>query len=179
MLPRSLLPSIPPNHIYARAPRSEGPRLSNISVISKETSRFFLDIVSEVEDSHMWEPRRKFWLGLHEQGRIDAAWVAFDFAGARLAHKRVSGRSDGATLRYGRQTAGSSRSTTSLLILKSGPKLIVGGSHSYKIHIFDEDAPGALKLYQPQYDCERIRTRIGARSRMHVGYWQGWVLENI
>ncbi|MCW5714486.1 MAG: hypothetical protein KIT43_08260 [Bauldia sp.] len=147
--------------------------------LTGENIRFFLDVVSEVEDSHMWEPRRKFWLGLHERGRVDAAWVAFDPAGARLAHKRGTGRSGGATLRYGRQTAGGSRSTTSLLILKSGSKIIVEGSHSYKIHIFNEDARGTPKLYQPDYDCESIRLIRGAQSHAHLGHWERWVLENI
>lgn len=39
--------------------------------------QFFLDVVSQVETSHMWQPRREFWWDLYEQGRIEAAWVAF------------------------------------------------------------------------------------------------------
>jgi hypothetical protein len=45
--------------------------------LTGENIRFFLDVVSAVEESHMWAPRREFWLSLHEQRRIDTAWVAF------------------------------------------------------------------------------------------------------
>lgn len=146
--------------------------------LTGENIRFFLDVVSEVEDSHMWAPRRRFWLGLHEQGRIDAAWVAFDDAGAQLAHRRVSRRSDGATKSYGRQTA-AGRATTSLLVMKIGRKIVVEGSHSYKIHIFDESSANAPRLYLDGYDCERIRHLPGALTKAHQRHWEGWVLENI
>ena len=54
--------------------------------------RFFLEVVSAVEDSHMWAPREKFWLTLYNQKRIDAAWVAFSDAGAALARRKVGNR---------------------------------------------------------------------------------------
>lgn len=51
--------------------------------LTGENIRFFLDVVSAVETSHMWEPRRKFWLSLYNQERIDAAWVAFSAGGVK------------------------------------------------------------------------------------------------
>lgn len=144
--------------------------------LTGENIRFFLDIVSAVEDSHMWEPRRKFWLGLHNQGRIDAAWVAFSTLAAKEAKKRGGGKG---TLKYGIQIAGGDRLNTSLLILKIGRKIVVEGSHSYKVHIFDESLKQKPALYQPQYDCEKIRLFPEARSKSHIGNWQGWVLEQI
>ncbi|TXL70257.1 hypothetical protein FHP25_35395 [Vineibacter terrae] len=144
--------------------------------LTGENIRFFLDVVSAVERSHMWEPRRKFWLGLHSRGRVDAAWVAFGDTAEQEAKQRGGGRG---TLSFGRQTAGGSRSDTSLLVLKIGRKIVVEGSHSYKVHIFDETDRSAPTLYQWRYDCEQIRLLPGSKARAHVGNWQSWVMEQI
>lgn len=147
--------------------------------LTGENILFFLDIVSKVESSHMWEPRRKFWLDLHEQKRIDAAWVAFSSSGAALAQRE--GYRDGrtGTLKFGRQTAGGTRSGTSLLILRIGDKIIVEGSHNYRVHIFSSNHRAAPKLYQDAYDCEAIRLLPGSEARAHQSGWQGWVEERI
>ncbi len=147
--------------------------------LTGENIRFFMDIVSAVEDSHMWAPRRKFWLGLHEMGRIDAAWVAFSRSGAELARRRLAGSSETNKLRYGIQTAGGARAGTSLLILKAGAKIIVEGSHSYKVHIFRQTNPRAPVLYKSSYDCEEIRLTPGAEAKSHTAHWESWVLERI
>ncbi|CDZ72586.1 Hypothetical protein NGAL_HAMBI2610_42110 [Neorhizobium galegae bv. orientalis] len=147
--------------------------------LTRENIRFFLDIVSAVEESHMWEPRRKFWLGLHQQGRIDAAWVAFSDRAAREARSKSKQSGSRGTLRFGRQIAGGGRSNTSLLILKVGRKIVVEGSHSYKVHVFDATNLRAPALYGDNYDCDDIRDIPGARAKSHQGYWEGWVLENI
>ncbi|MBB5753359.1 EH signature domain-containing protein [Prosthecomicrobium pneumaticum] len=144
--------------------------------LTGENIRFFMDILSDVEASHMWEPRRRFWLQLHEERRIDSAWVALSEEGARLARKRANGRPG---LAFGRQTAGGNRSKTSLLVLKIEGKIVVEGSHDYRVHVFREGAPGAPRLYQPRYDCEAIRHIPGADARKHTGDWQGWVRERI
>ncbi len=141
--------------------------------------RFFMDVVSAVEDSHMWEPRRRFWLKLHAQRRIDAAWVAFSPSGAEYARRLLKTGEARGVVSYGQQTAGYSRANTSLLILKCGNKIVVEGSHSYKVHIFREGHPGAPALYRRAYDCEQIRLVPGAESRSHLGDWQGWVEERI
>jgi hypothetical protein len=137
--------------------------------------RFFLEIVSAVEDSHMWAPREKFWLSLYNQKRVDAAWVAFSDAGAALARRKSGDRH----IPFGRQIAGGSRSATCLLILKIGRKVVVEGSSNYKIHVFDESNSRAPKLYQPSYDCDAIRRIPDAQTKMHLGHWEGWVLERI
>lgn len=144
--------------------------------LTGENIRFFLDVVSAVEDSHMWEPRRKFWLGLHTRGRINAAWVAFSPKAESEARRRAGAKG---TLRFGRQTAVFGRENTSLLILKIGRKIVVEGSHSYKVHIFDESNSKAPRLYQGDYNCNAIRDIPGALAKSHQGYWEGWVLEQI
>jgi len=148
--------------------------------LTRENIRFFLDIVSAVEESHMWEPRRKFWLGLHQQGRIDAAWVAFSDRARLEAFRRSKASSNRGTLGFGRQTAsGSGRANTSLLVLKIGRKIVVEGSHNYKVHVFDISHPRSPTLYNAEYDCEQIRLLPHAKAQVHHNRWEGWVLENI
>ncbi|MBU3888561.1 EH signature domain-containing protein [Methylosinus sp. KRF6] len=146
--------------------------------LTGENIRFFLDVVSEVEASHMWAPRRNFWLSLHEAKRIDAAWVAFSGKGAALATSRLRAGGARTTLAFGRQIAGGNRADTSLLILKIGKRIIVEGSHNYKVHIFNDGNALAPKLYQQRYDCDDIRQRSNA-EKPHLGDWQGWVLNEL
>lgn len=84
-------------------------------------------------------------------------------------------------LAFGRQTARGTRINTCLLVLKIGSKVVVEGSHDYKVHVFKEGASRTPKLYQQRYDCEEIRLIPGAASQRHFpeGYWQGWVRERI
>lgn len=156
--------------------------------LTGENIRFFLDVVSAVEDNHMWAPRKKFWLGLHRQGRIDAAWVAFSPRGAEEARRKTAGSRGNARPGYGHQIAGGTRSNTSLLILQIGRKIVIEGSHNYKVHIFDRSHPKCPKLYQFSYDCEDIRLipewrtmppRPKTHVKPHLSGWEGWVLEHI
>ena len=138
--------------------------------------QFFLDVVSEVEESHMWQPRREFWWALYEEGWINAAWVAFS-PGATRAARRLARKGKGPThLAYGEQTAGGSRRSTSLLILKIGDYIVVEGSHSYKVHVFEDTDPNAPRLFEQQYDCERIRLSPGHRAQAHHAGWRNRVL---
>jgi len=100
--------------------------------LTKENMLFFLQVVSQVEGSHMWEPRRKFWLGLYEAGIIDSAWVGFSEPAKKVAMqlKDVQERRD-----FGLQTAGGSRWDTSILVMQIGEAVVVEGSHSYKVQI--------------------------------------------
>jgi hypothetical protein len=147
--------------------------------LTGENIRFFLDVVSAVEESHMWAPRREFWLGLHDKRMIDEAWVAFSPLGARKA-RELRARSDSRVgLAYGLQEAGGNRSNTSLLILRIGNCIVVEGSHSYKVHIFRGSNERAPKLFQARYDCERIRGIPGSETVPHLGNWQWRVRELI
>ncbi len=154
--------------------------------LTGENIRFFLDTVTAVEESHMWEPRRKFWLKLYEQGRINAAWVAFSEEAERYARRSLAGAGAGRALSYGNQVAGGNRRNTSLLVLEVGNKVVVEGSHNYMVHIFKKDTSKSPQLYQRSYDCEFIRRipdipRGFHESRIHDahGSWRGWVLERV
>ena len=77
---------------------------------------------------------------------------------------------------FGEQVAGGGRSNTSLLIARIGNKIVVDGSHSYKVHVFPADHPRAPRVFETAYDCEEIRrTAPPAFARSHIGDWQSWV----
>jgi hypothetical protein len=154
--------------------------------LTGENIRFFLDTVTAVEDSHMWEPRRKFWLKLYEQGRIVGAWVAFSDEAERYARRSLARAGAGRTLSYGHQVAGGGRRNTSLLILDMGSKIVVEGSHNYMVHVFRKNSPMTPQLYQRTYDCEAIRLirdhpRGFHEARVHdaPGNWRNWVQEKV
>lgn len=148
--------------------------------LTKADMRFFIEVVDETQNNHMWPPRRDFWMKLYDQGRIDSAWVAFCETAADYAELNLMGeRKVHAKSRFGRQTARGSRIDTSLLIMKIGSKIVVDGCHSYKTHIFNANNPDTPKLFQQEYNCEHIRTK-SSRSQKHwpIEHWQNWVEEN-
>ena len=130
--------------------------------------RLFLDVISKVEDSHMWAPRRDFWLGLYEQGRISEAWVAFSDEGAREA-QRLSSAEGNKVMEFGRQRQ---RQNTSLLLMRIGKAIVIEGSHNYRVHIFRSSDPQAPAFYRKSYDCEDIRRLPGSETQVHLGNWQ-------
>lgn len=140
---------------------------------------FFLDVVSKVETSHMWQPRREFWWGLYKKGRIDAAWVAFSPNAAWTANQSEMDERKPKRLAYGKQTAKGSRRYTSLLILKIGRYIAVEGSHNYKVQVFRDSDPQAPRLFEEHYDCERIRLTPKHGEQAHHSGWQRRVLNLI
>lgn len=153
---------------------------SLVAIVSRwltgQNIQFFMDVVSEADPDPMFPPRRKFWMQLHKEGRIDDAYVALSTHGAEIARRRAAGRPG---LEFGRQTAGANRASTCLLILRLGDKIVVEGSHSYRVHVFDAHAASTPKLHLKAYDCERIRHIKGAKAKAHQGDWQGWVREQV
>ncbi|MCP2231817.1 MULTISPECIES: EH signature domain-containing protein [Erwinia] len=151
-----------------------------INWLTRENILFFLDVVSKVEDSHMWEPRRKFWLGLYNEGKITAAWVAFSDMASRKAKEIKSSMRDSSTLNFGNQTAGGYRDNTSLLILQIGKCIVIEGSHSYKVHVFRSDDKKAPVLFQEKYNANLIRNIPDITRIAHLGYsWTDKVREQI
>ena len=140
---------------------------------------FFLDVVSQAEESHMWEPRRRFWWGLYEEGRIAAAWVAFCPLADTIAAGLRSEDGGPSVFHYGKQTASGTRSTTSLLIMQIGDCVVVEGSHSYKVQVFRRGDRRVPSLFKERYDCEEIRLTPGHEQQAHLGRWEERVLELI
>lgn len=144
--------------------------------ITGENLRLLFDAITDTNSSHMWEDRRKFYLDLHRQKRIDSVWVAFAPAGKARAKEILKRFGENEILEFGEQIDRGSRKNTSILIAKIGSKILVDGSHSYRVRIFKENDPSAPKLYQPQYNCNSIPH---IESRPHLGNWQDWILQRI
>lgn len=142
--------------------------------------QFFIGVVNATQDSHMWPPRRNFWMKLYNQGRIDAAWVAFSPSAADYARRNLmGGRGQSSERRFGRQIAGGARSNTSLLIMKIGRKIVVDGCHSYRTHIFDEGHRSAPPLFAASCDCDGImRSAYRSKSHASIHSWMEWVEMN-
>lgn len=134
--------------------------------------RVFLDVVSEVESSHMWEPRRRFWLDLYDHRWIKDAWAAFCPAGERVARRREVRGVTPAGQWFGSQMAGGSRSDTSLLILELDRCVVVEGSHNYKVHVFRKGQQSTPRLHQSRYDCEAIRYLPHVAAIPHLSGWE-------
>jgi hypothetical protein len=151
--------------------------------LTKQDMKFFCDMVTATQDSHMWPPRRDFWLGLYEEGMIDEAWVAFGKKAQQYARRQL-GQASSADVgrRFGRQVSGEDKS---LLIMRIGNKIVVDGCHSYKTHIFRRDDPKAPKLYSLSYDTNKIRTdsRLSQThywsERNKLRTWEEWVMRHV
>lgn len=158
--------------------------------LTREDMRFFTGVVDAAQKNAMWPPRRNFWLQLFDEGKIDAAWVAFSsqaFTYARQNLMREDARN--ADSRFGYQAA-RPPSNTSLLILRIGDKIMVDGCHSYRTHVFHKDDPMAPKMFQEGYDCDEIMrasdNRRDSASRAHgsptngsIETWKRWVRDMI
>ncbi|MBV7411123.1 EH signature domain-containing protein [Maritimibacter sp. DP1N21-5] len=147
--------------------------------LTKEDMQFFCDTITATQDSHMWPPRRDFWLRLFEEGRIRSAWVAFG-TDARSYSREVLLRKglDTSGKRFGRQM--DRGGSTSLLIMQIGNKIVVDGCHSYKTHIFKKDDPMAPPPYGTMYYCDAIRLKSKlSRSHHPISSWSEWVERHV
>lgn len=147
--------------------------------LTHQDMKFFCDMVTATQDSHMWAPRRDFWLELYDEKLIDEAWVAFGGEARRYAERNLlSGGKTNMNRRFARQL--DRGGSTSLLIMRIGNKIVVDGCHSYKTHIFRVDDNNAPNLYQRQYYCDDIM-RASRNSKPHnsIRNWSQWVLQHV
>ncbi|WP_349773956.1 EH signature domain-containing protein [Mameliella alba] len=147
--------------------------------LTHQDMKFFCDMVTATQNSHMWPPRRDFWLKLYHDRMIDEAWVAFGSEARRYAQQNLlrGGKTD-MNRRFGRQL--DRGGSTSLLIMRIGNKIVVDGCHSYKTHIFRADDRRAPKLYEREYYCDDIM-RASPNSKPHnsIPSWSQWVLQHV
>lgn len=138
--------------------------------------RFLFRVLTEVERNHMWADREDFWWTLHEQGRIDEVWIAFNEAGHRTAIAKLPPDARQGARRFGRQVGDKDKS---LLFMRIGDKIVIEGTYNFMVHAFDARSPGAPKLYQPRYDVSDIRDKRPVLwKQVHLGGWQGKVMRN-
>ncbi|QUS35559.1 EH signature domain-containing protein [Falsirhodobacter algicola] len=147
--------------------------------LTHQDMKFFCNMVTATQDSHMWPPRRNFWLKLYDDKMIDEAWVAFGAEARRYAQQNlVRGGKTNMNRRFGQQL--DRGGSTSLLIMRIGNKIVVDGCHSYKTHIFRQDDINAPKLYERQYYCDDImRSCQNSKPHNSIRNWSQWVLQNV
>lgn len=162
---------------------SERARKPIVKWLVGATLNLFLDVVTEAERdvaNNHWPARNAFWRSLYAAGRIDDARVAFSGPAAAIMRRLVERDRTHARIHWVEQTAGGSRAKTSLLVIRIGSKIVVEGSHMYKVHIFSDRDPKAPRLDADSYNCEAIRANLSEdRKRTHNGDWQSWVLARI
>jgi len=147
------------------------------------TLELFLDVVTEAEKSvnnDMWRRRNDFWRRLHREKKILDASVALSQRGREIADALARKNPD-RTLPICEQAAGGTRRETSLLIMNINGKIVVEGSHNYKLHVFPRDFLNSPQLHQKSYDCEQIRRLLRHRpdlTKTHNGAWE-WDAERM
>lgn len=152
------------------------------SWLTREDLRFFTSVVDATQKDPQWQPRKKFWLKLFDEGLIEQAWVAFCPSAERYARTHLirSGFTDNVR-RFGRQSKGGARSDTSILIMKIAGKIVVDGCHNYRTHIFNIDDPVAPKLFRSAYDCDAdvMDLTPWAKAHSQIPSWSQWVRDSI
>lgn len=144
----------------------------------------FLEVVSRAEamnaKGEQWDSRRRFWTAVYESGRIDEAWVSFGKDAVRIAGQLNRATGDIAYTEFGRTDK--PRKDTCLLIMRIGSKIIVEGSHDFRVHVFDAAGPNTPALYADLYDVDQFILPQGhhnARRHDAPGQWMNWVRKRI
>lgn len=151
------------------------------SWLTKEDLRFFISVVDATQDHPQWPPRKALWLKLYDEGLIQMAWVAFCPRAERYAREhllKLDGQNSGR--KFARQTRGSARRDTSILIMKIHDKIVVDGCHNYRTHFFNDNDPNAPRLFELAYDCDEIMHKAPhSQAHNQINYWARWVRSSI
>lgn len=143
----------------------------------------FMDVISTVEQQNgvTWRMRREFWTRLYDEGTVTEAWVALHPAAEKEARRRFEETGDTSLKAFGRQSG--KRRDTSLLIMCAGDRVIVEGSHTYRVHVFDHDTIGRPQLYLSEYFDEHItlprENKQDTNWHDQPGHWRDWVRERL
>lgn len=145
----------------------------------------FIEVVTRAEAGgghrEQWSNRRRFWMGMHKRGRIDEAWVAFTKDAQAIAEGLFRETHDPAYSAFGMQDG--SRKDTCLLIMRVGRKIIVEGSHNFRVHVFEFGEVRAPTLYAAGYNVDDIilMPREHPQTKVHdaPGNWMRWVEDKV
>ncbi|MBT6492826.1 MAG: hypothetical protein HOK97_23850 [Deltaproteobacteria bacterium] len=138
----------------------------------------FLEIVSAVEGSHMWEPRRDFWQGIYKNGLIEEAWVILSPQAARLARDRARRSDDKEYLSHARvRDAGSE--VRCYLVLRCGEGVVIEGSHNFSVRFYKKSNGSCPSLYEDSYSKHDFNRDRANAWISHVGAWQARVQSEI
>lgn len=162
-------------HFWARV-GEDGKRVV-LRWLAGQRMEAFLEVVSRSEEKQeagsQWPVRRRFWMGLYDEGRIDEAWPSFGGDAAVIADSLARTTGDPAYAAYGRQIK---RKDTSLLFMRIGKFIVVEGSHNFRVHVFRQDSPESPRLYESEYDTYDFMLPDHHKdARRHIGNWTNWV----
>ncbi|MBO6894278.1 MAG: hypothetical protein JJ866_20210 [Roseibium sp.] len=122
--------------------------------MTSKSLKIFFDIIDQFQDSHMWEPRRRFWTGIDEREWIDDAWVVLNDRGADIARDLARRHEDKAFLSHG--AVDFQEREKCFFIMKVGDLTIVEGTHDFSVRIFDPEADNAPRLRGRRYERNEI-----------------------
>ena len=122
--------------------------------MTSKSLKMFFDIINKFEDSHMWEPRRKFWTAIDERKWIDEAWVVLNDKGAQFAKSLAQEHDDLAFMSHG--LLNFTEREKCFFIMKVGKLTIVEGTHNFKVRIFKDEAKNSLILRKKNYSKNEI-----------------------
>ncbi|MCF1502460.1 EH signature domain-containing protein [Afifella sp. H1R] len=152
-----------------------------LSWLAERSIDAFMEVISTVEIAkrNTWRERRLLWTSLYREGVVTEAWPALHPAAKDEAERRFRATGDPAYRAFGRQEGG--RKTTSLLVMRAGERIVVEGSHDYRVHVFDPGFPVRPELYRESYKDQDITLPVEDRrnTKAHLGNWQQWVRERL
>ena len=145
----------------------------------------FLDVVTEAEKgSHndMWRRRNPFWRRMLEDKMIADACVVLAPKAQRIAERKAAASGDEAMARWVRSMPRITSGDTSLLVMRINGKVVVEGSHNFKVHVFPRSHRAAPPLHDRdyRYDPTSIRYSLDEGSKQsHLGNWEAIVASMI
>jgi hypothetical protein len=148
--------------------------------LTEATVRAFFAIVRQTTDrADQWDAREAFWLAYLDQGAIREAWFAF----GRRAEARAGVLAREEDVRYGRVSGGADPSHSALL-MTIGDMRVAEWSHNGSCRFWPDLHTGttslssrrmaAPRLYEPEYDGNRLRTMDGPRAFERLSHVSGW-----
>lgn len=122
--------------------------------LTSKSLKVFFDVISKYEGSHMWEPRKRFWMDLDERDWVDAAWVILNDDASAHAEGLAKEHDDKSFTSHGRCAFNAGEKC--FFILKVGRVTIIEGTHDFAVRLFDQDAPRVPDLNRATYSREQI-----------------------
>lgn len=134
--------------------------------LTTKSLKVFFDIIDKFEGSHMWEPRRQFWMQMDREDLIDDAWVVLNCEGRRIAQGLAEQHDDPTFKSHGFIN---DSDQTCYFIMKIGNLTVVEGTHSFRVRFFHDNQEEKPSLARQEYEGWQLRVspRNCAESFVH------------
>ncbi len=121
--------------------------------LTSKSLKVFFDIIDRFEGSHMWEPRRKFWMEADKDDLIDDAWVVLNWDGQRIAQNLAKQYSDPTFKTHGKISDSGEKC---YFIMRIGRLTVVEGTHSFKVRFFKDQSSRGPNLGLRDYQYHQL-----------------------